>query len=95
MLIQKGFSQGDVVSLKLVNGDELIARFDEESTEVVKLLKPMCVTLNGQGVGLIPWMFLGVSMEVTIKKSHIFAIMVSKKDAGDQYMQSTTGIALL
>ena len=94
MLIERGFTSTDVVSLKLINGEELIARFESETPEVVKILKPLCVTLNGQGVGLMPWMFLGNSKEVTINKSHIFAMMTSKHDAADQYRESTTDIAL-
>ena len=94
MLIERGFTSADVVSLKLINGEELIARFDSETPEIVKIIKPLCVTLNGQGVGLMPWMFLGNSKEVTINKSHIFAMMTSKNDAADQYRDSTTDIAL-
>ena len=70
MLINKGFSSGDIISLKLINGEELIARFDEESTDSIKVLKPLCVTLNGQGLGMMPWMFLGNSKEVTLKKAY-------------------------
>ena len=32
--------------------------------------------------------------EVTLNKSHIFAMMTSKHDAADQYRDSTTDIAL-
>jgi len=31
---------------------------------------------------------------MTLSKSHIFAAVPSQKDAADQYMQGTTGIAL-
>jgi len=92
--INKGMTAGDAVSLKLINGEELIARYESETDDEIKIVKPLCVTLNGQGLGMMPWMFLGNSTDVTIKKSHIFAIMVSKKDAADQYRQSTTDIAL-
>jgi hypothetical protein len=94
MLIERGFTSADVISLKLVNGEELIARYDSETPETVKIIKPLCVTLNGQGVGLMPWMFLGNSKEVTLNKAHIFAMMTSKHDAADQYRNSTTDIAL-
>jgi hypothetical protein len=94
MLINKGFTQGDVVSLKLTNGDELIARFEEEANGVVKINRPLALTMSGQGLGMIPWMFLGSDDTVTLKKDHIFAIMPSKKDASDQYLTGTTGIAL-
>lgn len=94
MLIDKGFSQGDTVSLKLVNGDELIGRFEEETDKEYKISKPMAVTLSGTGLGMIPWIFLGNNDKVSFKKDHVFAVVASKKDAAKQYLEGTTGIAL-
>lgn len=94
LLINKGYTSGDVVSIKLSNGDEIIARFEEEANGVVKINRPLALTMSGGGLGMIPWMFLGADDDVTIKKDHIFAMMSSKKDAADQYIQGTTGIAL-
>ena len=95
MLINKGFSNGDIVSTKILNGDELIARFEEETADTIKLTKPLAVTMGPQGLGLIPWIFLGDDETVTIQKSHVFVMVASKKDAAIQYRQSTTSIALV
>jgi hypothetical protein len=43
---------------------------------------------------MIPFLFLGARDSITLKHSHILAMCPSKKDAADQYMQGTTGIAL-
>jgi hypothetical protein len=43
---------------------------------------------------MIPWVFLGDSETITLQKSHLFFVIPSKKDAADQYLQGTTGIAL-
>lgn len=94
MLFEKPISTGDVVSIKLVNGEEIIARFEEETNEHVKISKPLSVTLGPQGLGMIPFMFLAAKDTLTLKQAHILAISASKKDAADQYMQGTTGIAL-
>ena len=37
MLINKGFSSGDVVSIKLINGDEIIAKFEKEDNETITI----------------------------------------------------------
>lgn len=95
MLIQKGLSSGEIVSLKIANGDELIARFDEETNDTIKISKPLAITMSAQGLGMIPWIFLGEAETVTLQKVHVFATVLSKKDAADQYRQSTTGIAML
>lgn len=94
MLINKGFSTNDVISLKLINGDEIIARFENENNDEITINRPLAITIGPQGLGMMPWMFLGEKENITLKKSHIFASSLSKKDAADQYMQGTTGIAL-
>jgi len=94
MLIQKPIAAGDVVSIKLINGDELITRFEDDTTDTVTINRPLALTMGAQGLGMIPWMFLGDKDTLTLKKYHIICIVPSKKDASDQYMQGTTGIAL-
>ena len=94
MLINKGFSNGDIISLKLINGDELIARFENETPDDVTVERPLAVTVGRDGLGMMPWVFLGVTNKILLNKSHVFAMVPSQKDAADQYMQGTTGIAL-
>lgn len=94
MLINKGFASGDVISIKLINGDEIIARFESETASDLTFSKPLGITVGPQGLGMIPWMFLGEKESMTIKKDHYFVAVQSKKDAADQYIQGTTGIAL-
>jgi len=94
MLINKPFTNGDIVSMKLINGDEIIARFEDETPTTYKISRPQALTISGNGLGMIPWIFLGDSETYTLKKDHVFVAVLSKKDASDQYTQGTTGIAL-
>lgn len=94
MLINKGFTNGDVVSLKITNGDEIVARFEEETETTVKISRPLAITIGPQGLGMIPWVFLGDSESFTLKKEHIYVMVKTKEEAATQYMQGTTGIAL-
>lgn len=95
MLINKGFSNGDVVSVKLINGDELITRFESEDTDTITISRPMAITMGVQGMGLIPWVFLGDAEKITLRKKHTFFVVASKKEASDQYLEGTTGIAIV
>jgi hypothetical protein len=95
MLINKGFTKGDVITLKMVNGDEVIARFENEDADTITIDRPQAVTIGQGGLGLIPWLFLAETTQVTLKKNHIFFSTVSKKDASDQYLKGTTGIAMV
>ena len=94
MLISKGFTQGDVVSLKLVNGDEIIARFEEDTSDSIKITRPLAITIGQQGLGMIPWMFLGETDTYTLDKKHVFVTVASKDDAAKQYLEGTTGLSL-
>ncbi len=94
MLIEKPIATGDVVSLKLINGDEIIARYEDDNESTIKITKPLAITVGPQGLGMMPWIFLGEKETVTLKKEHVFVMIPSKKDAANQYMQGTTGIAL-
>jgi hypothetical protein len=94
MLLKKPITAGSVVSIKIINGDEIIARYESEDADTVTINKPLALTMGSQGLGMIPWVFLGDADTVTLQKSHLFFVIPSKKDAADQYMQGTTGIAL-
>jgi hypothetical protein len=94
MLISKGVSKGDTVSIKLISGEEIIGRLDDDTTEYIKLNRPKSVSIGAQGLGMMPFMFLGGSDNVTIKHNHIIVMVLAEKSASDQYVQGTTGIAL-
>jgi hypothetical protein len=94
MLISKGASSGDIVNIKLITGEEIIARLEEDTSEHVKLNKPKSVSIGAQGMGLMPFMFLGGSDTITVKHIHIIVMIVAEKDAATQYVEGTTGIAL-
>jgi hypothetical protein len=94
MLLSKSIATGDVVSIKLINGDEIIARLEADDHNGITIDRPLALTMSGGGLGMIPWIFLGDKSTVTLKREHVFVMVPSKKDAADQYMQGTTGIAL-
>lgn len=94
MLLQKPMGKGDVVSIKLINGDELIARLDADDHNGITIDRPLALTMQGGGLGMVPWVLLGDKDTITIQRSHVFAMVPSKKDAADQYLTGTTGIAL-
>jgi hypothetical protein len=94
MLLKKPITSGSVVSIKIINGDEIIARYESEDATTITINKPLALTMGTQGLGMIPWVFLGDSETITLQKIHVFFVVQSKKDAADQYMEGTTGIAL-
>lgn len=95
MLINKGISVGEIVCLKLISGEEIIAKLEESDNDKIKVNRPLSVSLSQSGLGMIPFIFLSSSESVEIKTQHIIAMTTCKKDAADQYIQGTTGIKLV
>mgnify|MGYP003626107466 FL=1 len=52
MLIQKTHGIGDVVSMKLSTGEEIIGRLEEETDTGFKVKKPMAIVMGQQGLAL-------------------------------------------
>ena len=96
MLIDKGVAEGDVVTLKITSGEELVARFDQETPTHYKLSKPMVIGMGQQGPGLMPYLFtVGPDKTIPLSKSTVTVFVASDKQFADQYIQSTTGIKLV
>lgn len=97
MLVISNFKKGDVITIKLSTGEELVARFDADTGSELRVVKPTVLTLNPQqqGIMLIPWLMsidAHSSDPVTIGKSQIVAVSKPHKPLADNYMQNTTGI---
>lgn len=94
MLISKGISVGEIVSIKLISGEEIISKLEEENTDYIKVSRPLTVSLGPQGLGMIPFVFLAQAETIKLNMNHVMVLAPAKKDAADQYLQGTTGIAL-
>mgnify|MGYP000080985547 FL=1 len=94
MLLEKPISSGDTVSLKLNAGEEIIARYDSEDSDVVTLHKPMALIAQGQGLGLAPFMFSvdPDHSKFKIKANAIVCIARTEEGLAKQYTEKTTGI---
>lgn len=95
MLIDKGVTSGEVVTIKIISGAELIAKLIDETPTSYKFSKPMVVNVSPQGISLMPYV-LSVDPEKTIEitKNNVCLIASTDKQFSDGYTQNTTGIAL-
>jgi hypothetical protein len=95
MLIDKGVSAGEVITLKLMSGEELVAKLVEETATHYKLSKPMVIGMGQQGPGLMPYLFtVNPEKEIKILKTAITVAEATDEVFAKQFVQSTTGIAL-
>jgi|TARA_B110000503_G_scaffold122713_1_gene187588 hypothetical protein len=95
MLIDKGATVGEVVTFKLTSGEELVAKLVEETDVYYKLDRPMVIAMGAQGPGLMPYLFtVSPQKEIKLAKSTVTVCAATDKAFADQFVQSTTGIAL-
>lgn len=95
MLIDKGVSSGEVVTIKIISGAEVIAKLIEETPLGYKLSKPMVLSVSQQGMALMPYILsVDPEKEVLMLKSNVCMIAPTDKQFSDGYTQNTTGIAL-
>ena len=92
----------DVKILKLITGEEVIARVTEEkNVDLITLEKPMTLqmipptTSTGQvGFALVPWMKAAKNEKVTISTEHIIAEDEASEQTEKNYLQLVTGLSL-
>ena len=95
MLIDKGVTAGEVITLKLTSGEELVAKLVEETDSYYKLSRPMVIGMGQQGPGLMPYLFtVHPDKEVKLLKTTVTMAEATDKTFADQFIQSTTGIKL-
>ena len=90
----------DVKVLKLITGEEVIARVIEEENNLITLEKPMTLqmlppTSTGQvGFALVPWMKAAKNEKVTISTEHILVEVEASEQSEKNYLQVVTGLSL-
>ncbi len=95
MLIDKGVSVGEVITLKLTSGEEIVAKLVEETDSHYKLSKPHVIGMGPQGPGLMPYLFtVSRDKEVKLNKGVVAMAEATDKQFADQFIQTTTGITL-
>ena len=96
MLIDKGVSVGDVITIKLISGEEIIARNVEETDQYFKVSKPLILIPTEDGrAQWIPYVqTISLDKDLKIAKSSIVLTGVTVKQVADGYIQSTTSIKL-
>jgi len=95
MLIDKGVTVGEVITLKLTSGEEIVAKLVAETDSHYKLSRPMVIGMGERGPGLMPYLFtVNPEKEVKLSKITVTVAEATDKAFADQFIQSTTGIKL-
>ena len=95
MLIDKGVMEGEVITFKLTSGEEIVAKLLENGPMYYKLSRPMVIGMGPKGPGLMPYLFtVHPDKEIKLAKSTVTVAEATDKTFADQFIETTTGIAL-
>jgi len=82
-----------VYTLKIANGDELVARITAEDDTTYTVTKPLTVVPGPQGINMMNSLFTAdPDKSVTINKQQVSIIVLSREEVCDSYLEATTGI---
>jgi hypothetical protein len=93
MLEKQGYNKDAIVTFKLVNGDEIIAKVIEETANGFTVNKPCTIMPSQQGIGLIQSMFTSdLNKSIQLDKQHVMMHAPTMDDVKNHYIKTTTGI---
>lgn len=86
--------QNKVYTIKLISGEELIARVKQEDG-VTELIKPQSIAMTGNGgFGMMPWLVSAPDSNVLISDTTIVGAVETGKMVASQYLKQVTGIQI-
>lgn len=93
MLQSNTYAKDTIVSFKLVNGDEIVAKILEETADKFTISKPCTVMPSQQGLGLMQSLFTSdLNTNISLAKSHVMLHATTVDAVQNHYIQTTTGI---
>lgn len=102
MLIEKSVKPNDVVSIKLISNEEIVAKLVEQDATTVTITKPLLLSISVDertgkpGLQMYPFFMLGADGEekIPLRRDHIIAIVASRDDVKSGYIHNTTGLTI-
>ena len=94
MFIETPYMVTDIVTVKILGGDEVVGRLAAFDNGVIRLNNPHAVmTLGQQGFGLAPYVLTaGPAFKIDIKDEHIVCIVKTYDPVAKEYIKQTSGL---
>lgn len=92
MIVNK-LNLGEIYTLKLVTGEEIITKLAGVDDSEYSISKPLVLSMTGQGVAMTPFLFTAeIKGVIAIPKHAVIAVASTDKQTASQYIQGTTSI---
>jgi hypothetical protein len=95
MLIEKLFKKGDIMSIKLLTGEEVVAEYLESDTETVNVSKPCHFFLNDAGMHFPPYLMTSQETRYSFPTKNIMIMAPTASQVAKIYREQTTSIQLV
>ena len=93
MLIEAPYKKGDIVTIKLMSGEELVGRFEKEDDKQIQLHYPLTLVASEKGIGLQQFLFTAdIDKSYTIKHQAITLIHKTRPEFAEAYTKQTSSI---
>jgi len=91
--IQVPYKDGDVVTLKLSSGEEIVAKLVKENKDSLTVQMPLTLVATEQGMSLAPYLFtITPDTRLDIRLNSVITVVKSAEDTAKGYTQQTSGI---
>jgi len=94
MLLKKKLEKNSIISIKLISGEEIIAKLISNEKDEIVISKPLMIMLtqNG-GAAFMPYM-LGAEekAELTLNNNAIIFMTLTRSELKNAYISNTSGI---
>lgn len=98
MLIANKPKDGDIVTLKMFSGEEVLAKLVSADTDHYKVSRPIILAPNPSQPGqIVAAPFVATAepaMDVEIQRQHVVSLMKTNTHFTKQYLEITTGLKM-
>jgi hypothetical protein len=84
---------GQIISMKLTSGDEVVGKVSGQTAEGITLSKPVILAASRDGLAMVPFMMTAdPDGDYLFKTNNIMCVVNTNQQVSDAYFQSVTGI---
>ena len=94
MLTANKFNNGEIISIKLISGEEIVAKLGEETDIAYEFQRPVSLAVGQQGAALRPYMITANvnNLIIVVDKNKVIAVSEAQKEICAEYTKATTGL---
>ena len=93
MLKEKICEKGDIVTVYLQTGQEILGKLDSEDDNYIVITKPLAIAMGPKGAAFQTFTVTGDSENnVYFKQGKVITMLKTRKDTADSYTEATSTI---